>query len=933
MNFTTKHIVRAHQKASCKAILQELRFVELFGCLPSSHDRLNENVYGRGSMLQCPSGALLHIQSVQLGHRPHSDEPCLLSEDEESAKANKHAMLVAQKKEPLHNFQCSSGDVKSEVQSLCNGLNTCDILSKLSRLYQSSECPYRRTLFVNYTCLPAYSQTELICADSYVEITCATHGTAFKLLILEAKSLHNMSVEPQVSHLVGKNQCTRTDSSAQCINQDVTWFYSSLCTRQTVCTVNPNMVLKELEKNSFQKDSPTLAASQRIEVESSTADSEQVQCSKSSLYLEYTCAHEVLLKPSEVSPVRTVKKKPEKKAKKHETRDFVIDQVQDDSYKNWATEKGIKPGKEIPFVGPADDAQMKQKETSFQIGANAGQQAEKPMTDADFSYVLLASLIPSVLCLLLVITLIGYVGHQKRIYQLKHAPHQHNKHCTPCQQRVPRIALTVASTPVVVNNDTFKADSPCLNKTNCKTSVHANCTKLGTSLPHYWNPVAVNEQDAGDISIPGSSCHGCSETACSPMCENIHRIYNALPQSCNAHSSSSTGNSPKSTSMYLTRTDMRLGENEAKQPEKLRGSERDVTHTCLSNSESETSNSNKQPLVDCRQFSHHIPTACYLQHFGQTRAPLSLKSCSLCETSEAPKNSQAWPVEKQAVRSIASTVLNAPSVVATNSESPVFEGTTLLSTPGNLSMQVGSPLTESRNATSLRQSEMRFRVPPPLFTHMDKSPFSFSGHLILSSKPNNKLNNKAIRRVPVVRYPHEVEENSDEDKLSVVEEPKEDMITLGTQHTQAPLKYNRPDLCPSVNESEELKHKRSKTVSTWKQLNESCYGTGYLSAVETTGEAYTRETFAQCTPSTPLLSYRAFPDRLGTKFTGFKTPMNENNRDTAISSEMSSSSIIFPSGKPRLTWNPADSLVCDVSSAILFQVEHKVDGNSGTVPT
>ncbi|GAA50244.1 hypothetical protein CLF_104280 [Clonorchis sinensis] len=607
MNFTTKHIVRAHQKASCKAILQELRFVELFGCLPSSHDRLNENVYGRGSMLQCPSGALLHIQSVQLGHRPHSDEPCLLSEDEESAKANKHAMLDAQKKETLHNFQCSSGDVKSEVQSLCNGLNTCDILSKLSRLYQSSECPYRRTLFVNYTCLPAYSQTELICADSYVEITCATHGTAFKLLILEAKSLHNMSVEPQVSHLVGKNQCTRTDSSA----------------------------------------------------------------------------HEVLLKPSEVSPVRTVKKKPEKKAKKHETRDFVIDQVQDDSYKNWATEKGIKPGKEIPFVGPADDAQMKQKETSFQIGANAGQQAEKPMTDADSSYVLLASLIPSVLCLLL------------------------------------------------------------------------------------------------------------------------------------------------------------------------------------------------------------------------TRAPLSLKSCSLCETSEAPKNSQAWPVEKQAVRSIASTVLNAPSVVATNSESPVFEGTTLLSTPGNLSMQVGSPLTESRNATSLRQSEMRFRVPPPLFTHMDKSPFSFSGHLILSSKPNNKLNNKAIRRVPVVRYPHEVEENSDEDKLSVVEEPKEDMITPGTQHTQAPLKYNRPDLCPSVNESEELKHKRSKTVSTWKQLNESCYGTGYLSAVETTGEAYTRETFAQCTPSTPLLSYRAFPDRLGTKFTGFKTPMNENNRDTAISSEMSSSSIIFPSGKPR----------------------------------
>ncbi|TGZ69779.1 hypothetical protein CRM22_003541 [Opisthorchis felineus] len=855
-------------------------------------------------MLQCPSGASLYIQSAQLGHTLNPDEPCLLSEGEESAKANKHAMLVAQKKEPLRNFQCSSGDVKSEVQSLCNGLNTCDILPKLSRLYQSSECPYRRTLFVNYTCLPAYSQTELICADSYVEITCAALGTSFKLLILEAKSLQNMSVEPQVSHLISKNQCTSTDFSVQCINQDVTWFYSSLCTRQTVCTVNPNMVLKELEKNSFQNGTPTHTASQRIEVESTLVDSEQLQCSKSSLYLEYTCAHEVLLKPSEVSPVRTVKKKPEKKAKKHETGDFVIDQVQDDSYKTWAKEKGIKPGKEFSFAGPADDTQMMQKETSFQVGTNGGQQAEKPTTDADSSYVLLASLIPSVLCLLLVITLIGYVGHQKRIYQLKPAPHQHNKHCTPCQQRVPGIALTVASTSVVGNNDTFKADSPCLNKANRKTPVHTTCTKLGTSLPHYWNPVAVNEQDAGDISIPGSSCHGCSETACSPMCENTHRIYNALPQSCNAHSSSSTGNSPKSTSMYLTRSDMRLGENEAGQPEKLRGAEHDVTHTCLSNSESETSSSNKQPLVDCRQFSHHIPTACYLQHFGQTRVPPRLKSCSLCDTRETTRNPQAWPVEKQAVRSIASTVLNTPAV-ATNSESPVFEGTTLLSTTGNSPMQAASPLTESRNATSLRQSEMRFRVPPPLFTHTDKNPFSFSGHFILSSKPNNNLNNNAIRRVPVVRYPHEVEENSDEDKISVVEEPKEDVVTLGTQHTHAPLKYNRPDLCPSVNESEELKHKRSKTVSTWKQLNESCYGTGCLSAVETTGEAYTTDTFAQCTPSTPSLSYRAFPDRLGANFTGFKTSLSENDRETdfrkattAISSEMSSSSI-FPSGKPR----------------------------------
>ncbi|OON15316.1 hypothetical protein X801_08885, partial [Opisthorchis viverrini] len=777
-------------------------------------------------MLQCPSGALLHIQSVQLGHTSHPDEPCLLSEDEESAKANKHDMFVAQKKEPLRNFQCSSGDVKSEVQSLCNGLNTCDILSKLSRLYQSSECPHRRTLFVNYTCLPAYSQTELICADSYVEISCATLGTAFKLLILEAKSLHNISDEPQVSHLISKNQCTKKDLSA----------------------------------------------------------------------------HEVLLKPSEVSPVRIIRKKPEKKAKKQETRDFVIDQVQDDSYKTWVTEKSIKPGKEFSIVEPADDTQMKQKETSFQVGTNVGQQSERPMTDADSSYVLLASLIPSVLCLLLVIALIGYIGHQKRIYQLKHVPHQHNKFCAPCQQRAPRIALTVASTPVVVNNDTFKADSPCLNKTNCKPPVHTTCTKLGTSLPHYWNPVAVNEQDAGDTSIPGSSCHGCSETACSPMCENIHRIYNALPQSCNAHSSSSTGNSPKSTSMYLTRTGMRLGENEAEQPEELREAERDVTHTtCLSNSESETSNSNKQPLVDCRPFLHHVPAACYLQHFGQTRVPLRLKNCSLCDTNETTKNPQAWPVEKKVVRSIASTLLNTPSVIAINSDNP-----TLLSTPGNLSMQAGSPLTESRNATSLRQSEMHFRAPPPLFTPTNKNPFSFSGHFILSSKPNGNLNNKAIRRVPVVRYPHEVEENSDEDKISVVEEPKEDVITLGTQHTQAPLNYNRPDLCPSVNESDELKHKRSRTVSTGKQLNESCYGTGYLSAVETTGEAYTTETFAQCTPSTPSFSYRAFSDRLGAKFTGFETPLSENNRDTdfrkattVISSEMSSSSIIFPSGKPR----------------------------------
>ncbi|KAA0199200.1 hypothetical protein FBUS_03634 [Fasciolopsis buskii] len=166
-------------------------------------------------MLHCPTGAFVHIMDAFAGQTFTTDSPC----PHPNYQSNKGEPVAI---DPIQRVKCAPKSIVTlvidfpfllvsneddefgplskcllipcpsllyfkVVQQLCQGMNTCDVVRKLSRTDSGIDCQHVAALHVNYTCFPAYAQQEVVCADSYVELSCKSLGSEATLLLLHAK--------------------------------------------------------------------------------------------------------------------------------------------------------------------------------------------------------------------------------------------------------------------------------------------------------------------------------------------------------------------------------------------------------------------------------------------------------------------------------------------------------------------------------------------------------------------------------------------------------------------------------------------------------------------------------------------------------------------------------------------------------------------------
>nr|CAH8875000.1 unnamed protein product [Trichobilharzia regenti] len=194
----------------------------------------------------CPYRTVLHI--LDAIYSPVQNENSFCSKYSDS----KYSDLTLIKQN--HLSECSPRSIGQIVKRICDGKNKCDIINQLKK-DNITVCLYPSILQVNYTCLPVYSKREVICADSYVELSCKDLSADMGLLILEAMLNYNVSLDPTLTNEQQLQICAKTG------------------TNDIPC--------------------PTVDSVSIISDKSALLN--QISCAKSYLYLKYTCVHNVLL--------------------------------------------------------------------------------------------------------------------------------------------------------------------------------------------------------------------------------------------------------------------------------------------------------------------------------------------------------------------------------------------------------------------------------------------------------------------------------------------------------------------------------------------------------------------------------------------------------------------------------------------------------------
>ncbi|CAH8674640.1 unnamed protein product [Schistosoma rodhaini] len=175
--------------------------------------------------------------------------------------------------------ECYAKSVGQIVKQLCDGTNRCNLIHQLKQK-NITNCPYPSFLKVNYTCLPVYSKQEVICADSYVELSCKAFSMDMGLIVLEAVLNHNLSIQLTSPSETNLQKCLRSNTNqVPCPSIDSISIISNKCNGYLTCTVSPNLVLESLHLINSRMSTFI----------------KQMSCTKSYLYLRYTCVHNLLL--------------------------------------------------------------------------------------------------------------------------------------------------------------------------------------------------------------------------------------------------------------------------------------------------------------------------------------------------------------------------------------------------------------------------------------------------------------------------------------------------------------------------------------------------------------------------------------------------------------------------------------------------------------
>ncbi|TPP65397.1 hypothetical protein FGIG_09934 [Fasciola gigantica] len=675
--------------------------------------------------------------------------------------------------DPLQRVKCATNSIVALVQQLCQGMNTCDIVRKLSRMDTGVECQHVTFLRVNYTCFPAYSQQEVVCADSYVELSCTSVGTEATLLLLQAKLGLNPTTEAEL-HSNGKSKhCANAIDHVNCKPVDVSALTARNCNRRAVCTVNPAMITDQLRKqsdavmggriNSTSQEEPQMG---RHEQDLTGSLGVATNCAKSNLYLEYTCAHTALLRP--VTRTNAVHEKRRLNKSLQPVRHQLTEALESEHPKGASL---VSLESLVQNTGPVFDRNSLRNPVANPASSEIIH---------DGSNVLLISLIPSIICLLLVSILVAYVVYTKRTTrqnQWVQKPYQSDK----CGANFP------SQSDKLVTLDSVNQDVP-IQSTGTLNAL-AERTRLLMSLKDriLWTPLELRR---ASNSLNESVCCECSRTDCEPPCTTSGEVrlsrdgtVSQPVTDCLCQNSVQATSLAKSTTHSLSNTQTEFnwgpGTNQACQ-------------VCSMKSSTVGGNN----IAACHQVG-----SCNLKGDDAPKAPKHSGLYTSFPTKYFPE------IEQKVVSSAFDATMNwtqygyarpraAPEHKPINlTASPLNPRAHSNRTPGvgnhelYQSMIRSSSQSHPQNPQKSADQRLPPKVAPPLFNSSDK----FSRSLTESYQPKHVFNLR-FTKIPVVRYPYEAENDSEGSSHSI----NRDSPNVRVPGVGSLLRQNRPDLCPPI---------------------------------------------------------------------------------------------------------------------------------------
>ncbi|KAF7258735.1 hypothetical protein EG68_03955 [Paragonimus skrjabini miyazakii] len=694
-------------------------------------------------------------------------------------------------------------------------MNTCDVIFKLSEQKDLHECPYRMTVAVNYTCLPVFSQDELICADSYVELTCNPLGFDTSLLILRAKLLYNLTTADIPHALLTKHQCANTDDTNRCINWDATRFYANRCNRRSVCTINPNMALQMFNQMKPQSELKKLSGQlndDSFKVTGTLSEVENLfQCSKPNLLLEYTCAHRILLKPIAHSVAEEDGQKADRKPRKRERAQMGNSKLRSNLYEKTGhphnSEKQEISSLTIPPIHEVTDPNEDQEKDAQNDATN---KADSPdgidsTTSLNSSRVMLISLVPSIVCLLLVLTLIVYIGHHRRLYHLRSKSNAADKAAMKDRLTHQGSQAGEHSVAMVKDCDFYVGElvhTSSYGNRLTTDSVYADRTKV---LPHHWNPMTIPEPKLRSISPIGSACCSCQTNNCGSPCSRETR----------ANFCSICAPDPypiRSMTSSIGRVQVENIDHAVLSPGAV--NQLAVDHGRAAGGQVKSAEKNG-PLdyKRERQFikSPYISVSTYLNKYNSGLLPVKtrfveMEKDRLLDSSANDSKQYTDPREtmKPFINSTSPLITRSRTEPATTSM--IEPKCDIYSAFGNQSVvkQLSGSMMHTTSSSVALDPSTRLKFSPPLFTSADCFVECLGPSLTASCFQNIPAAQQRSHPIPVVRYPHEFEGDLQEFADSGSDnQPNSSLSTVHTATNAHIMNSNRPDLlCPPVSSGE-----------------------------------------------------------------------------------------------------------------------------------
>ncbi|KAK4474442.1 hypothetical protein MN116_001597 [Schistosoma mekongi] len=376
------------------------------------------NVYSNPSLtdqqmtIYCPHRTTLHIIDAYYKQSFDKNSQCLKSPASNNGNQKYHDIPTVDIS--LRN-ECYARSVGSIVKRICNGANKCDLTSHIKQ-DNFTKCPYPSILQVNYTCLPVYSKQEVICADSYVELSCKAFSMDMGLIILEAVLNQNLSMHLTSSSKTGLLTCPGSSINRnQCPSVDSISFVSNQCNGYLTCTISPNLVIESV----YRLDSRKFILFK------------QMSCTKSYLYLRYTCVHNLLLETNlrqedskKLSKHRDKQVfKTKKKLNKSSGIGLANQKNNDKNVMYFNDDLNIYSGQENEINLQLISERPKSKSSTVTLNDELlsvlSELSVSPKTKSTHIY--LSALLPSVLCILVsCVFVIAILCHRKHLFKSKY---------------------------------------------------------------------------------------------------------------------------------------------------------------------------------------------------------------------------------------------------------------------------------------------------------------------------------------------------------------------------------------------------------------------------------------------------------------------------------------------------------------------------------